>query len=117
MINSFPRLLSLSLDNVDRKIDDLISFGYSKKDVKSIFKSESLSLGICIWLFSIYISNILIKFIKYLVNSKFEIKISSNNTKYYIIALFISLFVTYISSLMPSKKAANLDPINALRSE
>jgi len=100
-----------------KEIGLLRSIGYSKNDIKNIFKSESLSLGICIWLFSIYISSFMIKIIKYLVNNKFDIKITSNNTKYYLISLFISLFVTYISSLIPSKKAANLDPINALRSE
>ena len=100
-----------------KEIGVLRSVGYSKKDVKNIFKSESLSLGICIWLFSIYVSNFMIKFVKYLVNDKFDIKITSNNSKYYLISLFISLFVTYISSLIPSKKAANLDPINALKSE
>lgn len=100
-----------------KEIGLLRSIGYSKKDVKNIFKSESLSLGICIWLFSIYISTILIKLVKYIVNDKFDIEINSNNTKYYLISLFISLFVTYLSSLIPSKKAANLDPINALRSE
>ena len=100
-----------------KEIGLLRSIGYSKNDVKNIFKSESLSLGICIWLFSIYISSFMIKIIKYLVNNKFDIKITSNNIKYYLISLFISLFVTYISSLIPSKKAANLDPINALRSE
>ena len=100
-----------------KEIGVLRSVGYSKKDVKNIFKSESLSLGICIWLFSIYVSNFMIKFVKYLVNDKFDIKITSNNSKYYLISLFISLFVTYISSLLPSKKAANLDPINALKSE
>ena len=100
-----------------KEIGVLRSIGYSKKDVKNIFKSESLSLGICIWLFSIYISNFMIKLVKYVVKDKFNIDIISDNTKYYLISLFISLFVTYISSLIPSKKASNLDPINALRSE
>ena len=100
-----------------REIGLLRSIGYSKKDVKNIFKSESLSIGICIWLFSIYFSSLIIKIVKYIVNNKFDIKINTNNTKYYLISLFISLFVTYISSLIPSKKASNLDPINALRSE
>ena len=100
-----------------KEIGLLRSIGYSKKDVKNIFKSESLSLGICIWLFSIYISSFMIKFVKYIVKDKFDIEIISDNTKYYLISLFISLFVTYISSLIPSKKASNLDPINALRSE
>lgn len=100
-----------------KEIGLLRSIGYSKKDIKNIFKSESLSIGLCIWLFSINISSFMIKIIKYLVNNKFDIKITSNNIKYYLISLFISLFVTYISSLIPSKKAANLDPINALRSE
>ena len=100
-----------------KEIGLLRSIGYSKKNIKDIFKSESLSLGISIWLFSIYISSLMIKIIKYIVNDKFNIKINTNNTKYYLISLFISLFVTYISSLIPSRKAANLDPINALRSE
>ena len=100
-----------------KEIGLLRSIGYSKKDVKNIFKSESLSLGICIWLFSIYLSSLMIKIVKYIVNNKFDIKINTNNIKYYLISLFISLFVTYISSLIPSKKASNLDPINALRSE
>ena len=86
-------------------------------DIKNIFKSETLSIGLCIWIFSIYISTILIKIIKNIVSNKFNINLKSNNTKYYIISLFISLLVTYISSIIPSKKAANLDPINALRSE
>jgi len=100
-----------------KEIGLLRSIGYSKKDVKNIFKSESLSLGICIWLFSIYLSSLVIKVVKYLVNYKFDIKTNTNNIKYYLISLFISLFVTYISSLIPSKKASDLDPINALRSE
>ena len=100
-----------------REIGLLRSIGYSKKDVKNIFKSESLSIGVCIWLFSIYISNIIINIIKYIINNKFDIELNTNNFKYYFISLFISLFVTYISSLIPSKKASNLDPINALRSE
>ena len=100
-----------------KEIGLLRSIGYSKKSIKNIFKSESLSLGICIWLFSIYISSLVIKIVKYIVNNKFDIKINTNNIKYYLISLFISLFVTYISSLIPSKKASNLDPINALRSE
>ena len=100
-----------------KEIGLLRSIGYSKKNVKDIFKSESLSLGISIWLFSIYMSSLIIKIVKHVVNDKFDIKINSNNTKYYLISLFISIFVTYISSLMPSRKASNLDPINALRSE
>ena len=100
-----------------KEIGLLRSIGYSKKDVKNIFKSESLSLGICIWLFSIYLSSLVIEIVKYIVNYRFEIKINTNNIKYYLISLFISLFVTYISSLIPSNKASNLDPINALRSE
>jgi ABC-type lipoprotein export system ATPase subunit/ABC-type lipoprotein release transport system permease subunit len=100
-----------------KEIGLLRSIGYSKKDVKNIFKSESLSLGICIWLFSIYLSSLVIEIVKYIVNYRFDIKINTNNIKYYLISLFISLFVTYISSLIPSNKASNLDPINALRSE
>lgn len=100
-----------------KEIGLLRSIGYSKIDIKNIFRSETISIGLCIWVFSIYISTILIKIIKNIVYNKFNINLKSNNIKYYIISLFISLLVTYISSIIPSKKAANLDPIDALRSE
>lgn len=100
-----------------KEIGLLRSIGYSKIDIKNIFRSETISIGLCIWVFSIYISTFLIKIIKNIVYNKFNINLKSNNIKYYIISLFISLLVTYISSIIPSKKAANLDPIDALRSE
>ena len=99
-----------------KEIGLLRSIGYSKKDVKNIFKIENMSIGIMIWLFSIYISNILINLVKNIVNNKFNINLKTNIIKYYFISLIISLLVTYISSLIPSKKASNLDPIEALRS-
>ena len=99
-----------------REIGLLRSIGYSKKDVKNIFKSENISIGIMIWLFSIYISNIIIKLVKIIINSKFDINLNNNNMKYYFISFIISILVTYISSLIPSRKASNMDPIIALRS-
>ena len=99
-----------------REIGLLRSIGYSKKDVKNIFKSENISIGIMIWLFSIYISNILIKLVKNIINNKFDISLKTNNMKYYFISFLISILVTYISSLIPSRKASNMDPIIALRS-
>ena len=100
-----------------KEIGLLRSIGYSKNNIKDLFKSESISLGICIWLYSIYISSIVIKIVKYIANNKYNIKINVNNIKYYLISLFISLFVSYISSLIPSSKASSLDPINALKNE
>ena len=99
-----------------KEIGLLRSIGYTKKDIKNIFKSENIALGITIWLFSIYISNIIIKLVINIVNNKFDISLKTNNFKYYFISFIISILVTYISALIPSKKASNMDPIIALRS-
>ena len=99
-----------------KEIGLLRSIGYTKKDIKNIFKSENIALGITIWLFSIYISNIIIKLVINIVNNKFEISLKTNNFKYYFISFIISILVTYISALIPSRKASNMDPIIALRS-
>lgn len=99
-----------------KEIGLLRSIGYTKKDIKNIFKSENIALGITIWLFSIYVSNIIIKLVKNIVNNKFDISLKTNNFKYYFISFIISILVTYISALIPSRKASNMDPIIALRS-
>ena len=99
-----------------KEIGLLRSIGYTKKDIKNIFKSENIALGITIWLFSIYISNIIIKLVINIVNNKFDISLKTNNFKYYFISFIISILVTYISALIPSRKASNMDPIIALRS-
>lgn len=99
-----------------KEIGLLRSIGYTKKDIKNIFKSENIALGITIWLFSIYISNIIIKLVINIVNNKFDISLKTNNIKYYFISFIVSILVTYISALIPSRKASNMDPIIALRS-
>ena len=99
-----------------KEIGLLRSIGYTKKDIKNIFKSENIALGITIWLFSIYVSNIIIKLVKNIVNNKFDINLKTDNFKYYFISFIISILVTYISALIPSRKASNMDPIIALRS-
>ena len=100
-----------------KEIGLLRSIGYSKNDIKCIFNSESIVLGIFIGLFSSLISKYLILLIKNILNKKFDISINITGFKYYIFGLMVSILLTMISSYFPSKKASNYDPINALKYE
>ena len=110
-------IINITVIERTKEIGLLRSIGYSKDNIKSIFNSEAIFLGISIGLFSCFISKHLINVIKYIVNDKFNISINSRLLKYYILGLFISIMVTILSSYFPAKKASNYDPINALKYE
>ena len=110
-------IINITVIERTKEIGLLRSIGYSKDNIKSIFNSEAIFLGISIGLFSCFISKHLINVIKYIINDKFNISINSRLLKYYILGLFISIMVTILSSYFPAKKASNYDPINALKYE
>ena len=100
-----------------KEIGLLRSIGFSKKDIKHIFNTESLLLGFFIGLFSINISKYFIKFINNILSSKFDITLNVSLSKYYLFGMILSMFLLYISTYFPSKRASNLDPIASLRYE
>ncbi|MBR3116712.1 MAG: ATP-binding cassette domain-containing protein [Bacilli bacterium] len=100
-----------------KEIGLLRSIGFSKKDIKHIFNTESILLGFFIGLFSINISKYFIKIINRILSNKFDITLDVSLGKYYLFGLLLSMFLLYISTYFPSKKASNLDPIASLRYE
>ena len=107
----------VSVTERTKEIGLLRSMGYSKKNIRDIFNSEAIALGFVIGLFSIIISKMIIKSASKIMLDRFNILFKSNNLKYYLFGLFLSIVLLLISSYIPSKKASNRDPINSLRYE
>lgn len=110
-------IINITVLERTREIGLLRSIGYSKKNIRDIFNSEAIALGLIIGIFSIFISNIIINVIKNLLYKKFDITFKSNMTKYYLFGLFLSVIVSSLASFFPSKKASTSDPIKSLRYE
>lgn len=101
-----------------KEIGVIRSLGGSKKDVGHLFNAETFIIGLVAGLLGIGIT--------YLLSIIANIIIGGITGIYTLVALkplqavimvIISVSLTLISGLIPSKSAANMDPVNALRTE
>ena len=101
-----------------KEIGVLRSIGASKKDVSRIFNAETLiegfvsgALGIVVTLLLCIPANALIKHLTDISNVA-QLPVAGG-----VILIIISMFLTFIAGLIPTKFAAKKDPVVALRSE
>ena len=102
-----------------KEIGILRAIGASKKDVSRVFNAETLIvgfgaglIGILVSLFFIVIINIILGALTGLATLKAVLPVSSA-----IILIVISMLLTLVAGLVPSRIAAKKDPVIALRTE
>lgn len=91
------------------------AIGFRKKDIKRIFKTEAMLIGVLTGITSSYFSIIISKLIKKVTISKFNVNLVNVEFKYIICGLIISIIVCFIGSIYPSNKASKLNIVDALR--
>ena len=110
-------VLYMSVSERTREIGVLKSIGARKKDIKLIFSTESLLIGVLSGIvgiiFSLIIGGILIAIFKSLIG----FAPISMLWYYFFIALAISVVISVLAGLYPASKAAKLDPVESLRHE
>jgi putative ABC transport system permease protein len=109
----------ISVQERTKEIGILRAIGASKKDVSSMFNAETLIIGFASGLLGVVVTYLLcipINFILYkltdLANLKAVLPIGAA-----IILVIISMVLTLISGIIPSRSAAKKDPVVALRTE
>ena len=102
-----------------KEIGILRAIGASKRNVSSIFNAETFIIGLLSGLFGIGITLLLIPIINSIIHS-----LTGNNDINATIAvssaallIILSVILTLIGGLIPSKKASKQDPVIALRTE
>ncbi|WP_312373104.1 ABC transporter ATP-binding protein/permease [Lachnoclostridium sp.] len=101
-----------------KEIGILRSIGASKRNISSIFNAETLIIGFTSGMLGIIISLLLLIPINAIIASLSGIsKIAVLPWGYAIVLVVISMILTLIAGLIPSKKAAKKDPVTALRTE
>ena len=93
------------------------AIGFRKKDIKRIFKTEAMLIGVLTGITSSYFSIIISKLIKKVTISKFNVDLVNVEFKYIIYGLIISIIVCFAGSMYPSNKASKLNIVDALRYE
>lgn len=101
-----------------KEIGILRAIGASKKDVSRVFKAETIIEGLIAGLLGIGITLLLCVPINAVVKALAKIdNIASLPIESAIILILLSVILTVIAGLIPSKMASKKDPVEALRSE
>ena len=102
-----------------KEIGILRAMGASKHNVSSIFNAETFIIGLLSGLLGVGVTFAAIPPINSLIHNvtgNYDIN-AVLPTKYAIILVFISVFLTIIAGIIPSRKASKQDPVIALRTE
>ncbi len=102
-----------------KEIGILRAIGASKKDISRVFNAETLIIGFTAGLIGILVTLLLLIPINIILHSVTGIQILSAQLPVggAFILVFISMFLTFVAGLIPSRVAAKKDPVTALRTE
>lgn len=113
-------ILNMMIYEKMRDISIIKAVGFTNKDVRSIFMIQALSIGFAGALFGLTTGLFLswgMTFIPYESDHFVSLEHFPMcfNVNYYIFGLFFGLLTTALAGYLPSRKAAQLDPISILR--
>lgn len=101
-----------------KEIGVLRSIGASKKDISRVFNAETLIVGFSAGAIGIGVTLLLLIPINIIINAFTGIgSIAALPWIGGVILVLISMFLTFVAGLIPSRLAAKKDPVVALRSE
>ena len=101
-----------------KEIGILRSLGASKKDIKNIFKAETIIIGTISGFIGVGVTILLNKVIDKVIYNLMEIShITYLPWNYIFYLILISIVLCLISGLVPAKIASKKDPVISLRSE
>ena len=101
-----------------KEIGILRALGARKKDITRVFNAETFIIGLTSGTLGLIIAKLLTFPANHIIESLTKLKnVAKLNPAHAITLLVISILLTVIGGLIPSKVAAKKDPVEALRSE
>ena len=111
-------ITNISVLERTKEIGILRAVGASKKDISRVFNAETCIVGLAAGLVGIGVTQLLLIPTNFLINTLAELDAKAVlDPVAAIILVAISVGLTLIAGLIPSRNAANKDPVVALRTE
>ena len=110
-------VLNISVVERTREIGILRAIGARKKDIRRIFFSESALLGLFSGVIAVLAAWIISLVLNTILSNAFGVELVRLSATYLIFGLCVSTLISVVAGLLPSSKAAKLDPMESLRYE
>jgi ABC-type transport system, involved in lipoprotein release, permease component len=110
-------VLYISVSERTQEIGILRAIGARKKDIRNMFVSESFLIGLVSGLFAVIIAYLVQMGVNSATESAFKATIVSISPGNAIFGVLISIIISLLAALAPSRRAAKLDPRDSLTDE
>ncbi len=101
-----------------KEIGILRAIGASKKDISRVFNAETIIIGLLSGVIGIICTILINKGVDKIIYNLIKVKnITSLSVKHCIILIVISVLLSFMSGLIPAKKASKKDPVISLKSQ
>ncbi|TPG68144.1 ABC transporter ATP-binding protein/permease [Brevibacillus laterosporus] len=110
-------VLYISVVERTKEIGILRAVGARKKDIKRIFFSESALLGLFSGLIAVIVATVISVIGNSILSNSFGAELINLTGQNVFFGIAVSMIVSIIAGIMPSSKAAKLDPMESLRFE
>jgi putative ABC transport system permease protein len=110
-------VLYISVVERTREIGILRAIGARKKDIRRIFFSESALMGLMSGVIAVAGAFIISIILNNFLSNSFGAELINLTPEYMLFGIGVSTLISVIAGLLPSSKAAKLDPMESLRYE
>lgn len=107
----------MSVSERTKEIGILRALGEQKRDIRRLFTSESILIGLFSAVLAVVIAIVVTLILNHALYGLIKYNIVQITSGNIIFAFVVAIVISFIAALLPARRAANLNPIDALAAE